>query len=153
MPQGSVLGPLLFNLFIKDLFYIIKINTCNFAYDTNPNAVDMCLDGLMTKLECATHIAMDWFRYSGMKLNSDKCYLLVCGHKFEDMICKIENSHVIETHLVKLSGIKIESELTFNNYMEAMCKKAYQNLNAFSRLCSIIPFQKRKILMYAFFDS
>ena len=153
MPQGSVLGPLLFNLFINDLFYIIKINTCNFAYDTNPYAVDMCLEGLMTKLECATHIAMDWFRYNGMKLNSDKCYLLMCGHKFECMICKIENSHVIETHLVKLSGIKIESELTFNNYMEAMCKKAYQNLNSLSRLCSIIPFQKRKILMYAFFDS
>ena len=88
-----------------------------------------------------------------MKLNSDKCNLLVCGHKFECMICKTENSHIIETHLVKLLGIKIESELTFNNYMEAVCKKASQKLNALSRLCFIIPFQKRKILMHAFFDS
>ena len=86
---------------------------------------------------------MEWFRYNGMKLNSDKCNLPVCGHKFECMICKIENSHVIETHLVKLLDIKIQSELTFNNYMEAVC----------SRLCSIIPFQKRKILMHAFFHS
>ena len=77
----------------------------------------------------------------------------MCGHKFECMICKIENSRVIETHLVKLLGIDIESELTFNNYMEAVCKKASQKLNALSRLCAIIPFQKRKILMHAFYDS
>ena len=77
----------------------------------------------------------------------------MCGHKFECMICKIENSRVIETHLVKLLGINIESELTFNNYMEAVCKKTSQKLNALSRLCAIIPFLKRKILMHAFFDS
>ena len=70
----------------------------------------------MSKLECASECAMEWFRYNGMKLNSSKCHLLVCGHKFESMICKVGNSQVIETHLVKLLGIKIES--TFNNYME-----------------------------------
>ena len=37
--------------------------------------------------------------------------------------------------------------------MKAVCKKASQKLNALSRLCSIIPFQIRKILMHAFFDS
>ena len=103
----------------------------------------MRLEGLMTKLECAIHIPMEWSRYNVMKLNSDKYNLLVCGHKFECMICQIENSHVIETHLAKLLGIKIESELTFNNY--AVYKKASQKLNALSRLCSIILFQKRKI--------
>ena len=44
-----------------------------------------------------------------MKLNFNKCYLLVCGHKFESMILQIDNTMVIETNLVKLLRDKIES--------------------------------------------
>ena len=153
VPQGSVLGPLLFNFFINDIFYILKTDICNYADDTTPYAVDMTLEVLMSKLECSTNSAMEWFHYNGMKLNSSKCHLLVCGHKFESMILKIDNKMVIETHLVKLLGIKIESELTFNNHMKIVCKKASQKLNALCRLCTIIPFCQRKILMNAFFDS
>ena len=69
------------------------------------------------------------------------------------MICKVEDALVIETHLVKLLGIKIESQLTFNNHLEIVCRKASQKLNALSRLCAIIPFGKRKMLMQAFFNS
>ena len=153
VPQGSVLGPLLFNLFINDLFYIIKTDICNYADDNTPYTFDICLDKLMTKLECATESAMGWFQYNGMKLNSEKCHLLVCGHKFESMICKIDNTQVIETNIVKLLGIQIESKLTFKCHMENICKKASQKLNALSRLCSIIPFHRRKVLMQAFFNS
>ena len=115
--------------------------------------VDMSLAGLMAKLECATNSVMEWFCYNGMRLNSSKCHLLVCGHKFECMVCKIGNTHIIETHLVKLLGIEIESELTFNKHMDNVCKKASKKLNALSRLSIFIPFHKRKMLMNAFFDS
>ena len=153
MPQGSVLGPLLFNLYISDLFYIIDTDVCNYADDTTTYAVDISLDKLVAKLELAADKAMEWFHYNGMKLNSSKCHLLVCGHKYECMICKIGTSQVIETHLVKLLGVKVESELTFNCYLKTVYKKAAEKLNALSRLCSIIPFNERKSLMGAFFAS
>ena len=113
----------------------------------------MCLDKLMAKLECATKSAMDWLHSNGMKLNSSKCYLLVCGHKYESMICKIDNMQVIETHLVKLLGIQMESELTFNNYLETVCKRASQKLNTLSRLYSFIPLHKCKMLIQVFINS
>ena len=62
----------------------------------------MSLETLMNKLESATNNALDWFRGNGMKLKSNTCKVLVCGHKFESMICKILNDQVIETHIVKL---------------------------------------------------
>ena len=153
VPQGSVLGPLLFNLFINDLFYIIKCDLCNYADDNTPYACDLSLKSLMDKLECASDIALDWFRSNGMKLNSSKCKLLVCGHKFENMICKIENDNVIETHMVKLLGIEIDSKLTFSHHVNTLCKKVSQKLNALSRLCKLLPFYRRKMLMQAFFNS
>ena len=64
VPQASVLGPLLFNVFINDIFYILKTNICNYADDTTPYTVDMTLDVLMAKLECSTNSAMEWFQGS-----------------------------------------------------------------------------------------
>ena len=124
VPQGSVLGYLLFNLFINDISFIIKTDICNYSDDNTPYAVDMTLGGLMEKLESASNCALEWFCDNGMKPNSS--HLLVCGHKFEVMLCKIGNGQVIETHLTKLLGIKMESELTFNKHMDLVCKKASQ---------------------------
>ena len=153
MPQGSILGPLIFNLYINDLFFTILTDICNFADDTTPYTIDMTLENLMAKLECAAKSALEWFHFNGMKLNSSKCHLLVCGHKYECMLCKINKTQIIEAHFVKLLGVTIESELTFQHYTETVCKKASQKLNALSRLCAIIPFRKRRILMQAFFIS
>ena len=65
----------------------------------------------MEKLECAVEKALIWFEHNGMKLNSGKCHLLVCGHKHESMICKIETAQVIEEDSVKLLGISIDRSL------------------------------------------
>ena len=47
----------------------------------------------------------------------------------------------------------MESELTFNKHMDLVCKKASQKLNALSRMYVFIPFNKRKMLLNAFFSS
>ena len=78
--------------------------------------------------------------------------MLVCAHKHECMVSNFDNAQVIESHAVQL-GILIDSELTFTSYKETECKRASQKLNALSRLCVIIPFNRRKILMNAYFNS
>ena len=77
----------------------------------------------MEKLKCAVEKALDSFELNGMKLNSSKCHLLLCGHKYESRICKIGNVPVIEKHRVKFLGVSIKSELTFDSHLKSICKK------------------------------
>ena len=88
-----------------------------------------------------------------MMLNPDKCHIITSGFKYETMIANIENALVIESENVKLLGIDIDSKLTFSGHIESICKKAGKKLNALSRQCTILPLNKRKILMSAFFIS
>ena len=88
-----------------------------------------------------------------MKLNSDKCFLLVSGHKHECTICTVGDSKIVETHCVKLLGVLIDSKLTFNDHLNLICKKAARKINALARQCAILPFHKRKLLVQAFFNS
>ena len=65
----------------------------------------MTLENHMAKLECAAKSALEWFHFNGMKPNSSKCHLLVCGHKYEYMLCKINKTQIIEADFVKLLGV------------------------------------------------
>ena len=80
--QGSVLSPLLFNIYLKDLFFFLDCNVCNFAGDTTPFICNKNLVFVLNELERNSNIAIDWFQNSYMKMSSDKCHLLVAGHKF-----------------------------------------------------------------------
>ena len=58
-------------------------DVCNFADDTTFFACDCNLKNLMERLEHHTKLAIEWFESNYMKLNEDKCHLLVAGHRYE----------------------------------------------------------------------
>ena len=75
MPQGSVIGPFLFNIYLNDLFYIAEsTNVCNFADDTTFYACDKDVNSLINKLKHDSCLAIEWFENNSMKLNQDKCH-------------------------------------------------------------------------------
>ena len=117
-PQGSVLVPLLFNICINDLFYLINISdVCNYADDTTLYSGNLSLDLLMSKLQNSAQKALDWVGYNYMKLNPGKCHILVCGANHETMIGSIGSSKIIESHKIKLSGIEIDRNIKFEDHV------------------------------------
>ena len=154
VPQGSVLGPLHFNIFINDLFYIFDdINVCNHADYTSLYACDISLKILTDTLEYAANNAVVWFKYNYMKLNLGKCHLLICGDNEECILANIGSELVIESHHKTLLGVLIDSKLKFENHVKNLYKKAGKKLNALGSQCNILPFHKRRILMNSFFNS
>ena len=82
--------PLLFNIYINDLFYLIEFTyVCNFADDTAFFARDSVLKDLMERLGYDTKLAIEWFENNYMNVNEDKCHLLVAVHRQEAFLTHI----------------------------------------------------------------
>ena len=80
MPQGSILGPLLFNIFINDLFIsITKSEVCNFADDNTLYSSNKYLDHAFNTLCCDLNNVLDWFKFNSLKANPDKFQFMVLG--------------------------------------------------------------------------
>jgi len=73
VPQGSVLGPIFFNLHVNDLFYHIKQANLNaFADDEQLYSSDKDLETLNTRLEQEIKISNSWYERNGMIVNPHK---------------------------------------------------------------------------------
>ena len=154
VPQGSVLGPLLFNIYLNDLFWINEeTDVCNFADDTTIYACDTDLDTVLRRLEHDSLLAIEWFEANYMKLNADKCHLLVAGNKYEWISAKIGNQTIWESNEEKLLGINIDRNLNFETHVTNICKKANGKLTAIARYSKLIGFDKLRTLIKSFVES
>ena len=153
MPQGSILGALLFNIFLCDLFLFLHvIPVVNYADNNVPYCTGLKTSDVLIKLENAAKTLLQWVKDNRMKVDPDKYHLFINNTK-ESFQIKIGNETVNNSKYEKLLGIKVDHELNFNEHISSLRKKAHQKLNALSRVASCMTFDQRKLILNYFIMS
>ena len=83
-----------------------------------------------------------------MKLNADKCHLLVLGQRCDDPVTvRIGSANVVNSYEEKLLGIQIDSKLSFDNHVSKLCQKDSYKLYALARISPHMDQRKLRTLM------
>ena len=136
VPQGSIQDPLLFNVFINDIFLFVKNGSL--YYYADDNTLSFCspdYDLLISTLESESKILIEWFRVNKMQANPYKFQVMIKTLLF---IFKILILLVKKTFKLHVLGIEIDYELNFDVHVSSNCRKASQQLNVLKRLGSLL---------------
>ena len=133
VPQGSILGLILFNIFMNDLFYLLQNDLHNFADDNTISAVSQTISDLTHLLAFKSNLAIDWFRWNSMIVNPDKFKAIVLTKARQDtsgISINLRDHCITSEESVSLLGITIDCRLSFDKHVSTLCRKAASQLSA-----------------------
>ena len=147
-------GPLLFNIFLNDIFmFISKCNLCNYADDNTLYSTGKDLNRIRRNLEMDFMILHQWFHENHMTLNPGKCHYMVIGSGDLSHEIMLNNNKITSSNEEKLLGIFLDSKLNFESHITSLCRKAGQKINALARLKNYLTLDQRNLLLNSIIKS
>ena len=157
VPQGSIVGPTLFNCFFDDFFHLIdKASVHNFADDNSLSAFKSNIKKLKVILESESKTAISWFQSNKMIANLGEFQGIIIDKKKQNHTAEyisIDQKNIKTSPSVKLLGVHIDNKLNFILHITKICRSAANQLHALVRFRMFLNFEEKKTLINSYFYS
>ena len=142
VPQGSILGPLMFLLFINDLpLYTDNVKTDLYADDTTLHEDGQSISDIKTKLQIGLNNLQEWCKNNGMVLNTAKTKIMLITTRqkrlhisTEDMTLTYNDETLNNISDDKILGVQVDDHLLFSNHIDKIARKITSNTWLLSRI-------------------
>ena len=128
VPQGSLLGPVLFNIFINDIFLCNSIDNhiLLFADDTSVVSTANTADELSVKANTAVKDISTYCESNGLVLNQDKTelmFFLSAKDLNKSLLVRFNNISIQQKAVIKYLGVFIDQKLSWSNQIDFILKR------------------------------
>jgi hypothetical protein len=158
VPQGSILGPLLFLLYINDLPMAMSNNATPilFADDTSILITGQKVLKFQDDLNVAFVQISRWFRINSLSLNSSKTHFVQFSSKtinFPDINITYENNYISKINDIKFLGLNINNTLSWKAHIDNILPKLSSACFAMKSVKPFVSQQIMQIIYYSHFHS
>ena len=122
------------------------VNFAAYADDNTPYFCDKNLEVLLSKLLIQALKLFECFSNNHMKMNSDKCHLILSSNDGNKKI-ELNGEAINNTQVQKLPGVHIDHKLKFDTHIESLCKKVGKKLHALARIIKYMSTNQAQLLM------
>lgn len=159
VPQGSVLGPLLYLIFTNDLYKCLKkTSSILFADDTTLFVMDKNIKFLFDYMKADLSILIDWFQANKLSLNLDKTNFVLFKPSAKEIDLseyelKFNEKVIQQAHVVKFLGMFVDEYLSWTLHVKNLSNKISKNLYLLRNAKNFLPDWSMRILYNSYIQS
>ena len=138
VPQGSILGPIFFNIFMNGIYATITRSSLHNYADDNTIAVicDTKQDAI-DALSQESEVTVDWLQVNMMEANPTKFQAIILRNVDDSTNIPIRDNNIVPSaKQVKLLGVTIDDRLDFHQHVGIICRGAGAQLRILQRVSS-----------------